>query len=46
MDSLKLWRVTAEPILAVAGIVAKTLDTPTYKNIPVIKVPEDGTVAC
>ncbi len=33
---------TVEPILAVAGIVAKTLETPTYKNIPVVKVPEDG----
>jgi molybdopterin-guanine dinucleotide biosynthesis protein B len=33
---------TVEPILAVAGIVAKTLDSPTYRNIPVIKVPEEG----
>ena len=33
---------TAEPILAVAGIVAKTLETPTYQKIPVIKVPEEG----
>ncbi len=33
---------TAEPILAVAGIVAKTLETATYQNIPVVKVPEEG----
>lgn len=33
---------TVEPILAVAGIVAKTLESPTYQNIPVIKVPEEG----
>jgi molybdopterin-guanine dinucleotide biosynthesis adapter protein len=34
---------TVEPILAVAGIVAKTLGAATYQNIPVIKVPEEGT---
>jgi molybdopterin-guanine dinucleotide biosynthesis adapter protein len=33
---------TVEPILAVAGIVAKTLESPTYQNIPIIKVPEEG----
>ena len=33
---------TVEPILAVAGIVAKTLENSTYQNIPVIKVPEEG----
>ena len=33
---------TVEPILAVAGVVAKNLDAPTYANIPVIKVPEEG----
>jgi molybdopterin-guanine dinucleotide biosynthesis protein B len=33
---------TAEPILAVTGVVAKTLDTAVYCNIPVIKIPEDG----
>ena len=33
---------TVEPILAVAGIVAKILETPTYQTIPVIKVPEEG----
>ena len=33
---------TVEPILAVAGIVAKTLGTATYQNIPVVKVPEEG----
>jgi molybdopterin-guanine dinucleotide biosynthesis protein B len=33
---------TVEPILAVAGVVAKNLDTQTYAYIPVIKVPEEG----
>ena len=33
---------TVEPILAVAGIVAKTLEASTYQNIPVVKVPEEG----
>ena len=33
---------TVEPILAVAGVVAKNLDAQTYANIPVIKVPEEG----
>jgi molybdopterin-guanine dinucleotide biosynthesis protein B len=33
---------TVEPILAVAGVIAKNIDTPTYANIPVIKVPEEG----
>jgi molybdopterin-guanine dinucleotide biosynthesis adapter protein len=33
---------TIEPILAVAGIVATTMKNPTYRNIPVIKVPEEG----
>jgi molybdopterin-guanine dinucleotide biosynthesis protein B len=33
---------TVEPILAVAGVVAKNLDAQTYSNIPVIKVPEEG----
>jgi molybdopterin-guanine dinucleotide biosynthesis protein B len=33
---------TVEPILAVAGIVAKILETPTYQTIPVIRVPEEG----
>jgi molybdopterin-guanine dinucleotide biosynthesis protein B len=33
---------TVEPILAISGVVAKTLGTPDYKGIPVIRVPEDG----
>jgi molybdopterin-guanine dinucleotide biosynthesis protein B len=33
---------TMEPILAVAGIVAKNMENSTYQNIPVIKVPEEG----
>ncbi len=31
-----------EPIIAVSGVAAKTLGTPDYKGIPIIKVPEDG----
>ena len=33
---------TVEPILAIAGIVGKTMENSTYQNIPVIKVPEEG----
>ena len=33
---------TVQPILAIAGIVAKNSSNPTYNNIPIIKVPEDG----
>ena len=33
---------TTEPILAIAGIVAQNTSTPTFSDIPVIKVPEDG----
>jgi len=33
---------TVEPIIAVSGVVAKTLGTPEYKGIPVIKIPEEG----
>ncbi len=33
---------TVQPILAIAGIVAKPIDNSTYQNIPIIKVPEDG----
>jgi molybdopterin-guanine dinucleotide biosynthesis protein B len=33
---------TLAPIMAIAGIVAKKTNTPTYKNIPVIKLPEEG----
>ena len=33
---------TVEPILAIAGIVAKNLEASTYQNILVVKVPEEG----
>ena len=33
---------TVQPILAIAGIVAQNTNIPTFSNIPVIKVPEDG----
>lgn len=33
---------TVEPIIAIAGIVAKNLDTTAFRNIPIIQVPEDG----
>lgn len=33
---------TVEPFISIAGIVAKKLDTSTYRNIPVIRIPEDG----
>ena len=33
---------TVKPILAIAGIIAKNTSNPTYTNIPIIKVPEDG----
>ena len=33
---------TVDPIIAVAGVIAKNSTSPTYCNIPVIKVPEDG----
>ncbi len=33
---------TVQPILAIAGIVAQNASSPTYTNIPVIKVPEEG----
>ncbi|MGD0645359.1 MAG: molybdopterin-guanine dinucleotide biosynthesis protein B [Candidatus Bathyarchaeia archaeon] len=33
---------TVEPILAIAGIVAKNSSNSTFSNIPVIKVPENG----
>jgi molybdopterin-guanine dinucleotide biosynthesis protein B len=33
---------TVEPILAIAGIFAKNTSTPTYHNMPIIKVPEEG----
>ena len=33
---------TVPPILAIAGIIAQNTSNPTYTNIPIIKVPEDG----
>ncbi len=33
---------TVEPILAVSGVIAKTTDAQTIRNLPVIKIPEDG----
>jgi molybdopterin-guanine dinucleotide biosynthesis protein MobB len=33
---------TVKPILAIAGIIAKNSSNPTYSNIPIIKVPENG----
>ena len=33
---------TVEPIIAIAGVVAKSASSSTYQNIPFIKVPEDG----
>ena len=36
------WKARLQPILAIAGIVAKNSSSPTYSDIPIIKVPEDG----
>jgi molybdopterin-guanine dinucleotide biosynthesis protein B len=33
---------TVQPIMAITGIVAQNSSNPTYTNIPVIRVPEDG----
>ena len=33
---------TVEPILAVAGVVAKNIETPAFEGIPVIKIPQEG----
>jgi molybdopterin-guanine dinucleotide biosynthesis protein B len=33
---------TVQPIMAITGIVAQNTSNPTYTNIPIIKVPEDG----
>ena len=33
---------TVQPILAIAGIVAQNSGGITYRDIPIIKVPEDG----
>jgi len=33
---------TVDPIVAIAGVIAKNSTNPTYCNIPIVKVPEDG----
>jgi molybdopterin-guanine dinucleotide biosynthesis protein MobB len=33
---------TVDPILAISGLIAKNSETPTLKNLPVIRIPEDG----
>jgi molybdopterin-guanine dinucleotide biosynthesis protein B len=33
---------TVEPIIAIAGVVAKESLNSQYRNIPIIKIPEDG----
>ena len=33
---------TVEPILAIAGVVAKNSSSPSFRGIPIIKVPENG----
>ena len=33
---------TLNPIIAVAGIVAQNIASQTYRNVPVIKIPEEG----
>jgi molybdopterin-guanine dinucleotide biosynthesis protein MobB len=33
---------TIDPIIAITGVIAKNSINPTYCNIPIIKVPEDG----
>ena len=33
---------TVDPVIAIAGVIAKNSTNPTYCNIPIIKVPEDG----
>lgn len=33
---------TEEPIIAIAGVVAKNSASSTYRDVPLIKVPEDG----
>ena len=33
---------TVQPILAIAGIIAQNTSSPTYTNIPIIKIPENG----
>ena len=35
---------TVDPIIAVAGVVAKNSSSQTYRGIPFIKVPEDGQI--
>ena len=33
---------TVQPILAIAGIIAQNSNATSFRNIPIIKVPEDG----
>lgn len=33
---------TVEPIMAIAGIIAKNTSNQTYHNMPIIRVPEEG----
>lgn len=33
---------TVQPILAIAGVVAQTQTSPTYKGTPIIKIPQEG----
>ncbi len=33
---------TVDPIIAITGIVAKTATDSSYKEIPIIKIPEEG----
>jgi molybdopterin-guanine dinucleotide biosynthesis protein B len=33
---------TVDPIIAISGVVTKNSASPTYRNIPIIKVPEEG----
>jgi len=33
---------TVGPIIAIAGVIAKNQANPAYRNIPIIKVPEEG----
>ena len=33
---------TVDPVIAIAGVVAKNIGIQTYRDIPIIKVPEEG----
>ena len=41
-DSKQTLEGTVEPIIAIAGVVAKNSASTQYRGIPLIKVPEDG----